>query len=205
MTFLAVFKPPATIRIQRGTNSVIFSPPEKNPENNGNPAPYKLGECQDCEALNATLRARIELLTESEIFHRNHFLGGRYENLYLVPDAVPEMRLVLDLAIAQAAHILCRAKKELILGWWLNIMQPGDITYPHTHDDADELLSGVYYIEVPPGSGKLLLKYGQQYAEVEPQAGMFVFFPPYVLHEVTRNESDRPRISIGFNVGSSQA
>lgn len=184
---------------------MIFSPPGKNPEINGNPALYKLGECQDCEALNATLRVRIELLTEREIFHRNHFLGGRYENLYLVPDAVPEMRVILDLATAQAAHILSWPKKELILGWWLNIMRPGDITYPHTHDDADELLSGVYYIEVPPGSGKLLLKDGQQYAEVEPQAGMFVFFLPYVLHEVTRNESDRPRISIGFNVGSSQA
>lgn len=190
--------------MQRGINSVIFFLPGKNPENNENPALYELGECLDCEALNATLCARIELLTESKIFHRSHFLGGRHENLYVLPDAIPEIRVILDLAIAQAAHILCRAKKELILGWWLNIMQPGDITYPHTHDDADELLAGVYYIEVPPGSGKLLLKDGQQYAEMEPQAGMFVFFRPDVLHEVTRNESDRPRISIGFNVGPAQ-
>jgi hypothetical protein len=184
---------------------VIFFPPGKKLENNVNPALYKLGGCQDCEVLNATLRARIELLTESEIFHRNHFLGGRYENLYLVPDAIPEMRVILDLATAQAAHILNRPKKALILGWWLNIMQPGDSTCPHTHDDADELLSGAYYIEVPPGSGKLLLNYGEQHAEVKPRAGMFVFFPPYVLHEVTRNESDRPRISVGFNLGPALA
>lgn len=176
----------------------------KSAENNGNPALYKLGECEDCGALNATLRARIELLAECEIFHRNHFLGGRYENLYIASDAFPEMGVILDLATAQAAHILGRPKKELILGWWLNIMRPGDITYPHTHDDADELLSGVYYIDVPPDSGRLLLTSGVQYVEVEPRAGRFVFFAPDVMHEVTRNESCRSRISIGFNIGPAQ-
>ncbi|MCR4347559.1 MAG: 2OG-Fe(II) oxygenase family protein [Sulfuricaulis sp.] len=183
---------------------MIFSPPERNPENNGSSAFYKLGECQDCEALNATLLARIELLTENEIFHRNHFLGGRYENLYVVLDAIPEMRVILDLATAQAAHILDQPKKELVIGWWLNIMRPGDYTYPHTHDDADELLSGVYYIVVPPRSGKLLLTKGSQRAEVEPRAGRIVYFKPDVLHEVMRNESDGSRISIGFNVGPVQ-
>lgn len=184
---------------------MIFSPPGKNLENNDYPALYQLGECQDCEALNATLCARIESLTESNITHRNHFLGGRYENLYVVPDAIPEMRVILDLATAQAAHILKRTKNDLCLGWWLNIMQPGDITYPHTHDNDDELLSGVYYIFVPSRSGKLLLTKGAQHAEIEPRAGRFVFFRPDVVHEVTRNESDQPRISIGFNVGPSQA
>lgn len=184
---------------------MIFSLPERSLENNENPALYYLGECQDCEALNATLCSRITSLTEREISHQNHFLGGRYENLYVVPDAIPEMRVILDLATAQSAHILKRPKKNLIVGWWLNIMRPGDCTYPHTHDDADELLSGVYYIVVPPRSGKLLLTKDAQRAEVEPRVGRFVYFKPDVLHEVTRNESDRPRISIGFNIGPSQA
>ncbi len=183
---------------------MIFSLPGKKPENKGDPALYELGECQDCEALNAILRARIELLSQSEILHRNHFLGGRYENLYVVPDAVPEMRVILDLATAQAAHLLNRPKKDLRLGWWLNIMRPGDVTYPHTHDDDDELLSGVYYIVVPPHSGKLVLTKGTKRVDVEPRAGMFVFFPPEVTHEVTHNESDRPRISVGFNIGPVQ-
>lgn len=84
-------------------------------------------------------------------------------------------------------------------------MQPGDITYPHTHDAGDELLSGVYYIEVPPHSGKLLLEQGGQRLEIVPQAGRFVFFAPDILHEVTLNESGRPRISFGFNVGAEPA
>jgi hypothetical protein len=162
---------------------------------------YRIGECRDCEALNATLRARIELLMPGEIVRRHHYLGGRYENLYVTLESIPELRVILDLATAQAAHILKRPKKDLRLGWWLNIMQPGDITWPHTHDAGDELLSGVYYIDVPPDSGKLLLTQDVQCLEIEPRAGRFVFFAPDVMHEVTRNESGCPRISVGFNVG----
>lgn len=181
---------------------MIFSPPEKKPENNANATLYQIGECRDCEALNTALRVRIQGLLPGDIVRRHHYLGGRYENLYVPLESVPELRVILDLATAQAAHILNRPKKDLRLGWWLNIMQPGDITYPHTHDAGDELLSGVYYIDVPPASGKLLLTQGAQRLEIEPRAGRFVFFAPDLMHEVTRNESDRPRISVGFNVGS---
>jgi hypothetical protein len=183
---------------------VIFLAPTKNPENDANHPLYRIGECRDCEALNATLRARIEQLTPGEIVRRHHYLGGRYENLYVTIESIPELRVILDLATAQAAHILKRPKKDLRLGWWLNIMRPGDITWPHTHDADDELLSGVYYIDVPPDSGKLLLTQDAQRVEIEPHAGGFVFFAPDVMHEVTRNESDRPRISVGFNVGPVQ-
>lgn len=181
---------------------MIFLPPGKNPENNANPPLYRIAECRDCEALNATLRSRILLLLPGDIVRRHHYLGGRYENLYVMLERIPELRVILDLATAQAAHILKRPKKDLCLGWWLNIMQPGDITFPHTHDAGDELLSGVYYIDVPPASGKLVLTQGAQRLEIEPRVGRFVFFAPDLMHEVTCNESDRPRISVGFNVGT---
>ncbi|BAV32863.1 hypothetical protein SCL_0541 [Sulfuricaulis limicola] len=179
--------------------------PVKNPESNAGSSLYRIGECRDCDALNAALLARIKLLSQDEIVRRHHYLGGRYENIYLKLESVPELRVILDLATAQAAHLLSRPKQHLRLGWWLNIMQPGDITYPHTHDEGDELLSGVYYIEAPPRSGRLLLMQDAQRAEIEPQAGRFVYFAPDVIHEVTRNESGHPRISIGFNLGPAQA
>ncbi|MEK9134507.1 MAG: hypothetical protein AAB333_06565 [Pseudomonadota bacterium] len=80
-------------------------------------------------------------------------------------------------------------------------MHPGDVTFARTHDENDELLSGVYYIDVPPHSGKLMLIDGARREEVPSRSGLFVFFAPEMLHEVTRNESDRPRLSIGFNIG----
>ena len=166
---------------------------------------YKLGECQDCDALNATLRARIELLPQNDVVRRHHYLGGRYENLYVAFESIPEIRVILDLATAQAAHILIRPKKDLRVGWWLNIMRPGDITFAHTHDEEDEILSGVYYIDVPPDSGTLVLIDGVRREEVQPHAGMFIFFAPEILHEVTCNESGRLRISVGFNFGPATA
>ncbi|MDH3406071.1 MAG: 2OG-Fe(II) oxygenase family protein [Gammaproteobacteria bacterium] len=147
------------------------------------------------------MRVRVERLTDQAVVRRNHYLGGRYENIYVSLESIPELRVILDLATALAAHILMRPKNHLALGWWLNIMQPGERTFPHMHDDADELLSGAYYIDVPPGSGKLLLVRDNRRIEVETHTGMFVFFSPGVLHQVTRNESDRARISVGFNVG----
>lgn len=187
-----------------GTNSVIFLPLTKNPESNAHPALYKVGECQDGDALNAKLCARIELLLLGDMVRRNHYLGGRHENLYVTLESIPEMRVILDLATAQAAHILNRPKKDLRLGWWLNIMHPGDIACAHTHDD-DELLAGVYYIDVPPQSGKLVLQPGTEEVVIAPRAGLFVFFSPVLMHAVTRNESHRPRLAVGFNVGPAPA
>ena len=191
--------------MQRGINSVIFLRPTKNPENNVHPVLYKIGECQDCDTLNATLLARIELLPQSDIVGQHHYLGGRYEILYVAFESIPEIRVILDLATAQAAHILNRPKKDLRMGWWLNIMHPSDITFAHTHDEDGEILSGVYYIDVPPDSGKLALIDGARREEVQPHAGMFIFFAPEILPEVTRNESGRARISVGFNFGSATA
>ncbi len=184
---------------------MTFSSPTKNSENNFHPVLYQIGECQDCDALNAALRERIEFLPQSDIVRRHHYLGGRYENLYVAFESMPEIRVILDLATAQAAHILNRPKKNLRVGWWLNIMRPGDITFAHTHDEDDEILSGVYYIDVPPDSGKLVLIDGLRREEVRPHAGVYIFFAPEILHEVTRNESRRPRISVGFNFGPAKA
>ena len=184
---------------------MIFLPPTKNPESNAHPALYNISECQDGDALNAKLRACIELLLLGDMVHRNHYLGGRYENLYVALESIPEMRVILDLATAQAAHILNRPKKDLRLGWWLNIMYPGDITCAHTHDDDDELLAGVYYIDVPPRSGKLVLQPGTEEVVIAPHASMFVFFSPALMHAVTRHESHRPRLAVGFNVGPAPA
>ena len=80
-------------------------------------------------------------------------------------------------------------------------MAPGDVTTAHTHDDDDELLSGVYYVRVPENSGKLVIHEAGRREEIEPEQGMFIFFSPQTLHEVTRNDSDEIRVSVAFNFG----
>ena len=166
---------------------------------------YAIHECDICRALNPDLSARIARLGEPDILHRNHYLGGRYENLYVTLQTLPEMRVILEAAQRAAAGLLERAEASLHVGWWLNVMRPGEITYAHTHDAADELLSGVYYVDVPSNSGRLIMQRGERREEVEPRAGTFVFFAPDVLHEVTRNGSNRVRVSVGLNFGPADA
>lgn len=111
------------------------------------------------------------------------------------------MGVLVDVAIQQAARILARKPETLRMGWWLNIMQPDDITHAHAHDAGDELLSGAYYIDAPPYGGDLVLIEEMHRVEISPFPGLFVFFRPSVVHEVTRNVSHSPRISVGFNIG----
>lgn len=178
-----------------------FSFPAISPKNNPRTPRHEIRDCPGCGALNAALCVRVARLPEHEILCRGHFLDGRYENLYVELDAFPEMRTILNVAAAEAGRILARPREKLRIGLWLNVMRPGDVTCAHTHDDGNELLSGVYYIHVPTHSGRLVLIDGARREEIEPRAGRFVFFTPDVLHEVTRNESDRPRVSVGLNVG----
>lgn len=151
--------------------------------------------------MNASLRARIAGLPETSILRRGHYLGGRYENIYVEKESLPGIGAILDMATKRAAEILGHPPSLLRIGWWLNVMQPGDVTHVHTHDDADELLSGVYYIDAPRDSGRLVLFDAGRREEIEPVAGRFVFFAPDLPHEVTRNASDRARLSVGFNIG----
>lgn len=162
---------------------------------------YETRVCRVCAALNSSLRSRISKLSETGIVRRNHYLGGRYENISVARESLPEIGAILDTATTHAAEILGLPRAALRIGWWLNLMQPGDITYAHTHDDDDELLSGVYYIDTPPDSGRLVLLDTGRREEIEPCAGLFVFFAPDISHEVTRNASGQVRLAVGFNIG----
>ena len=73
----------------------------------------------------------------------------------------------------------------------------------------DPDISGVYYVQVPENSGKLVFEYNiNQYQTkrfwVEPIVGNFFLFPSTLNHFVTKNMGDDLRISISFNLKSEQ-
>ncbi len=157
---------------------------------------------QQCSDLNADIAQQFYRLQESDFRARTHQFNGRYENLYLDENKIPQLKTIIETARLNAAEILQRDKNSLVQGFWLNVMQPGDVTTAHTHDDNDELLSCVYYIDVPENSGDLVIYDEQQQAQMlPPEAGYFVFFSPASLHEVTENRSEFPRLSMAFNFG----
>tara|TARA_R100001015_G_C4579733_1_gene136440 strand:- start:202 stop:762 length:561 start_codon:yes stop_codon:yes gene_type:complete len=101
--------------------------------------------------------------------------------------------------------------------YWFNVNGKGSFNRPHNHFGA--IVSGVYYIDTPQDSGKLIFKntypvheyYGlnidgfNQYNSTEwniqPKENLCVLFPSYLTHYVESNLSNKDRISISFNYG----
>jgi hypothetical protein len=163
-------------------------------------AAIHVAHLQDAAALNRRICAAFARCRDDAELRRTHFFAGRYENLYIGLDRVPDAAAVLQRAQECAQRILAHPG-PLRLGFWFNAMGPGQATLPHSHDDDDELLSGVYYLRIPPGSGQLVLHEGPVCTRIAPQEGMFVFFPPWLAHEVTPNEGTQERLSMAINVG----
>ena len=154
--------------------------------------------------VNAGLAEAILALPSSAFNRRSHFFHGRYENLYIDAGRLPGLEAILTTARVHAAAILGQAPASLRLGFWLNIMHRGDVTTLHSHDDDDEVLSGVYYVQVPAEAGLFRLYQGKEVEEIRPVEGRFMFFDPALPHEVSEHRGEAPRISIGMNFGLPQ-
>lgn len=150
-------------------------------------------------AFNERLVADYLSLLDAEDTRKSHYFDGRFENIYVNRQNSRALQQVLQVAEQAAQEISGRG--PLQTGFWFNDMPPGHKTTPHTHDDGDELLSGVYYVTTPQHSGNLLLGSGNDRLVIEPRAGLMVFFSPSLLHEVETNHSPESRISIGMNFG----
>jgi len=157
-------------------------------------------ELADSDMTNAAIIKQFCEFRDSDKVRRSHYFESRYENLYLDLIYVPAMYPVMEQAKEFAKQILA-VDGHMKAGFWFNLMQPGQVTQEHTHDDDDECLSGVYYIDAPVGSGDLLVKTPDDEIRISPQAGQFVFFPPNIPHQVTENKSECERLSVGMNFG----
>lgn len=101
---------------------------------------------------------------------------------------------------------------------WLNIVGPNLFQEYHRHGHS--MVSGCYYVQVPPDSGSILLRNSvvpptdievvdsedgmspgplQDYARFNPQPGSMLIFPGWADHMVSQNKSQERRISLAFN------
>lgn len=151
------------------------------------------------EKLNNAIMAGFLNHYEDSDVKRTHLFGGRYENIYLNENHIPELKILGQEACRFANDIL--GSTDINAGYWFNYMPPGATTTAHSHDDYDELLSAVYYVVVPENSGDLIIHNKNEIVRIRPEKGVFVFFKPDVVHEVTENLSQQSRLSIGINFG----
>lgn len=181
-------------------------PPPMDPSPKSNPriwtsTPVHGSRLPDADAVNRRIRAAYNGLSQEDFTRRSHYFGGRYENLYLERDRIPDLALILDHAETCARRILDYGSGPLRVGFWFNAQGRGQSTTEHTHEEDDELLSGVYYVNAPEHSGDLVLLDGVLTTHVAPVPGHFIFFPPSLAHRVEVNRSRFQRLSIAFNVG----
>ncbi|MDP9057046.1 MAG: 2OG-Fe(II) oxygenase family protein [Pseudomonadota bacterium] len=96
---------------------------------------------------------------------------------------------------------------------WINLHDRGGLNQLHMHEHA--LLSGVFYLSVPDGSGPLMFRDPRpgvlhspfrsegpnacKVISLPPRAGLLVLFPHWLEHSVEPHDGAEPRIAIGLN------
>ena len=82
--------------------------------------------------------------------------------------------------------------------YWGHIHEKNMSTNIHNHIGSD--VSSVLYVSVPEGSGEIVFIPGMNHLKsFPPKEGTFYMFPSFVEHYVTRNKSDKKRISLSVN------
>ncbi len=165
--------------------------------------PLHLGELQAHESLTRAAIAGFDREFGGPHMRQSHHELGRYENTWIARGALPELEPLFAAIRLAAVEILQRDR--LRMAFWFNVMQPGDRTARHNHEEGNELLSGVYYLEAPPDCGDLLLYPPGDVRPIRPEVGKAVFFAPRLPHAVETNRSDQRRLSVAFNFGPAES
>ena len=160
-------------------------------------------ELPDAQATNRRLIEAFAREKGAPDVRRTHAFAGRYENTYIPAARLPELAPVTAFALRTAECIVRR--RGLRLGFWFNEMPPGSRTTLHSHEEIDELLSAVYYLQCAQDSGRLVLHDAEAQVTVTPRPGLLVLFPPDLPHEVEENASSAVRLSVAFNFGPSNS
>jgi uncharacterized protein (TIGR02466 family) len=99
---------------------------------------------------------------------------------------------------------------------WVNLLKSGAAHTGHVHPHS--VISGTYYVAVPPGSGGLRFEdprlplmmaapprradapdASRTFVTVQPQAGGLLMWESWLRHEVPPGTAKEPRISVSFN------
>ena len=109
-----------------------------------------------------------------------------------------------------ANNILCEmnCRPVEVKEMWANVNGKYCYNGAHTHSG---ILSGVFYLQTPPNSGKLVLINPAVRADghlirssnyqITPEKLACIIFPSWLEHFVESNLSDELRISMSFNIG----
>src|SRR5438874_6438048 len=155
---------------------------------------------------------------------REHGYGG-YTSYASLNDLTQRASIFADLERAIAKHVSGFARElQFDLGGrklkldsaWINVMHKGAVHAPHIHSHS--VISGTYYVTVPPNSGVLRFEdprlpmmmaapprkknarpENRSFVDIEPKAGMLLLWESWLRHGVETNAARSPRISVSLN------
>ena len=160
----------------------------------------------------------ISNLTKTVVSREFSNSGGWQSPIYRKGD-VTQFESILD-KIQLKMDIVCQQLKMnlSITNYWINVNYKSNSNLHHIHPDS--ILSGVVYLDASSDQGSLRLMYPSrdiiQYGlhtlklmslsslyddiVIHPMTDKVVIFPSYIPHCVEPNKTDRPRVSLAFNV-----
>jgi uncharacterized protein (TIGR02466 family) len=185
----------------------------------------------DFAALNAGLEDACNMLAKEDRAGRAWCKANGYAGYtsYASLDDLPrratvfgDLKTRLDRRVKSFAEQLefdLGPKGRLILNsLWVNVLRPGAVHSGHIHPHG--VLSGTYYVAVPPGSGGLRLEDprlammmaapprradasepARAFVTLGPSVGTVFLWESWLRHEVLANAAKAPRVSISFNYG----
>lgn len=137
--------------------------------------------------------------------------------LQSVPELYPLFEYICQLGFKAAADLNFIDCDIALTSAWFNISDTRQSMHiEHVHTDV---FSGVFYLQAPEGSGKLVIQnpainkmwdgcalapekneFTAESIRIEPVEGNIILFPSYIPHAVETNNHDEERISISFNI-----
>lgn len=136
--------------------------------------------------------------------------------LHTRPEFAAFTKLAERAGRAAAQYLKLPARDLAVTGCWANVNPPGGRNTAHTH--PNNYLSGVYYVAMPAGEGRIVFEDPRPAAAVmmprvaeftphnansmtfEVKPGRMVLFPAWLTHSVPVNRSTQERVSIAFNL-----
>jgi uncharacterized protein (TIGR02466 family) len=188
-----------------------------------------LAEAKDFATLNSDLEDACHMLAKEDLagraWCRAQGYGGytSYASLDDLPQratAFADLKRRLDRHVNAFAEDLAfdlgpRGRLKLD-SFWVSLLKPGAAHSGHIHPHS--VISGTYYVAVPPGAGGLRLEDprlplmmaapprradapepDRRFVTLEPDAGRLFLWESWLRHEVLANGAKSGRISVSFN------
>ena len=146
---------------------------------------------------------------------------GSWDQMHRLSSTFASLQKKIDAHVetfVKALEFDIKAKSLQMNSCWINIMPPNAFHAAHIHPQS--VISGSFYVDLPPRASAIKFEdprlglfmnaptiklkaasQHQRFFSLLPKPGDVVLFESWLKHEVPRNISRKPRISVSFNYG----